>query len=80
MRYFDVRTNTQGRHRVELNPDRAVYVERRLLAIEALDAEDVAAFADLFLQDTDAAPTDADDSLGKFAMWERIEQGLPEVY
>lgn len=82
VRYFDVRTNTQGQHPVALNANRSLYVERRLLAIEALAAGDVQSFRAAFLGDEGDEPHDASGrrSLDAFAMWERIEEGLPEVY
>jgi pyruvate formate-lyase activating enzyme-like uncharacterized protein len=85
IRYFDVRTHAQGQRRIELNANRAVYVDRRLLAIETLAAHDAAAFRATFLQEErsperPAVSPAARESLRAFAMWERIEEGFPEVY
>ncbi|MEW6367831.1 MAG: radical SAM protein [Acidobacteriota bacterium] len=88
LRYFDVRVNTQGQHRVRLESGRDLFVERQLVAVKQLAPGERGELVGLLRDDLggEGAVETADDRrrletlLGAYAAIERTEEGLAQVY
>ncbi len=88
LRYFDVRVSSQGRHPIQLESGRTLYIERQLAAMKQLDPAQRNELLGLLMGDKGGGDSLQTDSgrhrmamlLGPSAALEFIEEGLAEIY